>query len=192
MDVTNKILQLEGDLRQLIKRWDRFFVGDLRVPPVQEKDLLGRRIRMLSEQHTQRSSDIFRLQQLQHRFMAYATNWQRMLKEQEEGIRRYVPGRRRPSIPVQPPKSPEKAVEELSANDSAPTSVDEGETRSLFDRWKLAKEGLGQDVKMDRALFDRQIADQRRRLEKKMGHPVEFEVSVGDGRVKLSVRKTVS
>ncbi len=188
MNVTAKIIQLENDLQHLIKRWDRFFVGDLKVPPIQEKDLLGRRLRLIADQQPRRSADVFRLTQLQHRFMAYRTNWERMLREREEGIRRYVPGRANQAL--ERDLQPKAAAGPLPANDMTSASVQDNEGHDLYDCWKIARTGLGHDVTIDRDAFEKQIEQQRLQIEKKLGCPVEFEVRVGDGRVKLVARRS--
>jgi hypothetical protein len=183
MRLSARIEVLESEMRQLIKLWERFFAGDIRIPPSQEKDRLGRRLRALAEGRPLRAGESFRLTQLQHRFMSYATNWERMLREREEGVRRWVPGGRER---VQPDRAGAAAA---TANAGAAATVDIDGRPSLFDSWRRAKEGLGHKVAIDRAAFERQIERQRQALEHKTGHPVEFEVKVDDGRVKLAVRR---
>lgn len=184
MEMSSKIARLEADLKTLITRWDRFFAGDLRVPPVNEKQILGRRIRGLGESQTPiRSADRFRLEQLQHRFMSYVMNWERMLREQEEGVRRYVPGGRPNPVPS---PGAEESPERGNAED--PATVQTGES-DLFDRWCAAKVSVGEDVKMDRQAFENQITSQREKIEGRMGATVVFDVSVVDGNVKLTAKR---
>ena len=186
MDLSSTIPGLEGDLRTLITRWDRFFAGELRVPPNREKEILGRRLRALSEKSSgEPSGDRFRLDQLQHRFMTYAVNWERLLREREEGVRRFIPGKKKEAgVPVSPgPQSP-------APNARPVASVDLDDTGDLFDRWCSVKAGIGQDVKIDRQAFEAQIDRQRRDIEARMGSKVEFEVTVADGKVKVTARRT--
>ncbi len=187
MDVSAKILKLETDLRQLIKRWDRFFAGDLVVPPSSERELMGRQLRMLADRQPHRSADVFRLKQLQYRYMAYSANWERMLREREEGVRRYVPGR--PGQASQMGRSPHASVDRPPANEPPSASVKDNGAPDLYDLWTKARKGLGHEVKTDRATFEGQIEQQRQQIERKLGHSVKFEVRVGDGRVKLVVRR---
>ncbi|MCD4748781.1 MAG: hypothetical protein K8R59_05345 [Thermoanaerobaculales bacterium] len=183
MEGANRIIQLENNLRELITRWERYFGGDLKLPPLREKEILSRRLRLLSEHGPQRSADRFRLDQLQHRFMTYAMNWERMLREREEGIRRFVPGRK-------PTKEPVAVGEKQNPANTLPgRSVDESGAEALFVRWKEAKEKIGEEVRVDQKTFGTQIDDQRRQLEEKIGRPVEFDVKVEDGKVKLTARR---
>jgi hypothetical protein len=182
MDVTARITGLDGELRQLITKWDRFFSGDIRVPPLTERDELGRRLRVLSEhQSVQRVADRYRLEQLQHRFMAYSANWERLLREREEGFRRGAYGR---TAPVG-----SSGLSGSQPNASRAASVDQRRQDDLFDRWSAAKRGLSQDIRVDQAAFEAQIENQRRQLEKKLGAPVVFDVKVEDDKVKLTARR---
>ncbi len=182
MNISSKINGLEGDLRTLITRWDRFFAGELKVPPFREKEILGRRLREILEgSGTARAGDRFRLDQLQHRFMSYSMNWQRLLREREEGIRRFVPGRK--------DGAGSSGLQEVRTNRSAPTFVDSVDTCDLFERWCRAKTEIGQDVKINRQTFEAQISRQRRDIEKRMDSTVVMDISVAEGRVKLVARR---
>jgi hypothetical protein len=185
MDVSSKINGLEGDLRTLITRWDRFFAGELKMPPTREKEILGQRLRALADTpEGAHSGDHFRLEQLQHRFMSYAMNWQRLLREREEGVRRFVPGQQ---DGVSHAVSP--ARQEVMANTPPPASVDHVDTDDLFERWCSAKAETGHEVKINRQAFEAQINRQRQDIEKRMDSTVMMDVTVADGKVKLTARR---
>jgi len=179
MDLERKIQTLERDLREQVKNWERFFSGGLRVPPVVERTRLAQRLRTLAEQTFHRRADQFRVEQLQHRFMSYSQNWERMLRDREEG--RLAPGDGMSSPGTRP------HVEEI--NGPTVTSVDSSGRGSLYDRYVAAKRQLGLDVRMGRSDFDRQLDRQREQLQEKLGRQVQFEVRVEDGKVKLAARK---
>lgn len=179
MDLEQKIQMLERDLRELVKNWERFFSGGLRVPPEVERTRFAQRLRTLAEQTFNRRADQFRVEQLQHRFMSYSQNWERMLRDREEGR---IP---RGSGLASPNTHPH--IEET--NGPTVTSVDQAGRGSLYDRYVEAKQQLGLDVRMGRADFDRQLDRQREQLQKKLGRQVQFEVRVEDGKVKLAARK---
>jgi hypothetical protein len=145
------------------------------VPPQPVQERIARRLRLLAENPPQRRADQFRLEQLQHRFATYSQNWERMLREREEG---------RSRIPV-------GAVSESPSAGNAPSvrSVDPGESGSLYERYVAAKREHGQEVQVDQGAFEEQLASERRKLEDKLGHPVRFNVLVQGGRVKLAARK---
>ena len=168
---------LEKEFKDLTTLWDRFFGGDIRVPPVRARDHLQRRLRLLTERPgVARRSDSFRLEQLQHRFMTYNQNWVRLLREREEGRSQSGrPVRGQGQIPPPPNARPPASVKSAS--------------ESLFERFSDAKAGLGQKMGMDREAFENKIKAQRTAIEAKLGTSVRFDVLVEDGRVKLAAKK---
>lgn len=185
MEVTTKITQFEGELRELITKWDRFFSGDIRLPPTTERDNLNRRLRALGEhQSVQGVSDRFRLEQIQHRFMAYSANWERLLREREEGVRRGVVGQAARSELSRIGGSPAS-----DTNASPAASVNEDGAGDLFARWSAAKGKLNQEIRVKQSAFEAQIESQRQQLQKKLGTPVVFDVKVDDDKVKLIARR---
>ncbi len=182
MDLEQKIQMLERDLREQVKNWERYFSGGLRVPPVIERTRFAQRLRTLAEQTFNRRADQFRVEQLQHRFMSYSQNWERMLRDREEG--RLAKGEGTSSSRTHP------QIEETNA--PTLTSVDSSERGSLYDRYVAAKQQLGLGVRMERSEFDQQLERRRLQLEQEHGRPYQFEVRVEDGKVKLAARKVRS
>jgi hypothetical protein len=103
-------------------------------------------------------------------------NWERMLREREEG--RSVVG---------PAVVPARPAENLNA--TPPAAVNPERELSLFERYCAAKALQGHDVSVDRKSFDEQIEQQRQRIEARLGQPVRFEVQVDDGNVRVVARK---
>ncbi len=181
MTAADPIALVERALTELIRDWERFFAGDLRVPPHDRHERLERRLRNLSQHPPRRRADQFRLEQLQHRFMAYAMNWERMLREREEGR-----GRPAAAVPARPPSA------ETPANGPGSGSVDLGESGALYDRYVAAKRDQGLEVQVNREAFEAQLASERSKLEARLGQKVRFDVLVEDGKVKLAARKVRS
>ncbi len=175
MEVMEQITILEKVLQDHIRKWERFFSGVDKVPPEIERTRIGRRIRMLSEKTVNRRAEQFRIEQLQHRFMTYSQNWERMLRLREEG--RSAQGHTNPELRSPPPDR------------SPPPSVHEETADSLFDRYVVARSQQGLAVSVDRGTFDEQIAVQRQRIEERLGRKVRFEVRVEDGNVRVVARK---
>lgn len=176
MELTEQIAILERALKEHIRKWEMFFSGVDKIPPMTEKERIARRLRLLSEETIHRRAEQFRIEQLQHRFMTYSQNWERMLREREEGRTANVhtnPELRRP----------------VAANVSRGPSVDETEGDGLFDRYCAAKGEHGHSVTVDRATFDQQIAVQRQKIEERLGTKVRFQVRVEDGNVRVVARK---
>ncbi len=180
MRLGEQVAVLENEFRDLARLWDRFFGGDIKVPPVRERDHLKNRLRLLVDRPgVARRADTFRLEQLQHRFMTYYQNWERMLREREEGRSRSG----RPVIGLRPIPMP---------NVPPPASVEGHSSESLFDRFSDARAGLGQKMGMNREAFEKKIMAQKKALEDKLGTSVRFDILVEDGRVKLAAKKLKS
>jgi hypothetical protein len=176
MELIEKIAILERALQEHIRKWERYFSGVDRVPPEDEKKRINRRIRKLAEQTVNRRAEQFRIEQLQHRFMTYSQNWERMLREREEG--RAV----QPHTDAELRRSP-------AANAAGAGSVDKTEEGSLFDRYRTAKAERGLDVGVDRETFDRQIDEQRKKIEERLGRKVRFDVQIEGDKVRVVAKK---
>ena len=176
MELIEKITVVERALQEHIRKWERFFSGFEKVPPEIDRARINRRIRLLSEETVHRRAEQFRIEQLQHRFATYSQNWERMLRQREEGR----------SASVQSGPEPHRPA---AANVSPGPSVDETEGNALFDRYCTAKGEHGHNVAVDRATFDDQIAAQKRKIEERLGTKVRFQVRVEDGNVRVVARK---
>ena len=176
MELIEEIAMLEGMLQRHIRKWEMYFSGVDRVPPQDERERINRRIRLLAEQTVNRRAEQFRIEQLQHRFMTYSQNWERLLREREEG-------RSAQSHADHERRRPE------AANDTATSSVDKAEESSLFDRYRTAKSERGLDIGVDRKTFDQQIAEQRKNIEERLGRKVVFDVQIENDKVRIVARK---
>jgi len=179
MELIEQISFLERAVNEHIKEWERFFSGISKVPPMSQRDRIARRVRMLTEQTVNRRAEQFRIEQLQHRFMSYSQNWERMLREREEG-RGLQPQVEGAMVTPRP----------ADANASSTASVDEGGEKALFDRYLAAKSEQGLEVRVDRETFAEQISQQRKKIEERLGRKVRFEVQVEDGKVRVVARKS--
>jgi hypothetical protein len=175
MELTEQITVLERALQEHIRKWDMFFSGVEKIPPQDERERITRRLRFLSEQTVNRRAEQFRIEALQHRFMTYSMNWERMLREREEGRK------------IQPHTNPE--LRAAAANVPPPAPVEGGEGDSLFDRYCTAKAEHGIDVGVDRKTFDEQIAAQKKKIEERLGRKVRFELRVEGDQVRVVAKK---
>lgn len=176
MELIEQIAIIERALQEHIRKWEMFFSGVEKLPPQTDRDRIGRRIRLLSEQTVNRRAEQFRIEQLQHRFTTYSQNWERMLRAREEG--RIAKGQTNPEL-----RRP------VAANVPRGASVDETGGGDLFDRYRQAKGEHGHDVGVDRETFEKQIAVQKQKIEERLGKKVRFQVRVEDGNVRVVARK---
>ncbi len=176
MELIEEIAMLEGMLQRHIRKWEMYFSGVERVPPQDERERINRRIRLLAEQTVNRRAEQFRIEQLQHRFMTYSQNWERLLREREEGRSAQS-------------HADHEILRPETANDTATSSVEKTEESSLFDRYQTAKSERGLDVGVDRKTFDQQIAEQREKIEERLGRKVVFDVQIENDKVRVVARK---
>jgi hypothetical protein len=176
MELIEQITILERALQEHIRKWERYFSGVDRVPPQDEKERINRRIRRLAEQTVNRRAEQFRIEQLQHRFMTYSQNWERMLREREEGRA------------VQP-HTDHELRQPAATNAPAAAAVDRTDESSLFDRYRSAKKERGLDVGVDRETFEKQITEQRRKIEERLGRRVRFDVQIEGDKVRVVAKK---
>ena len=176
MELIEQIAMLEGVLQKHIRKWEMYFSGVERVPPQDERERINRRIRLLAEQTVNRRAEQFRIEQLQHRFMTYSQNWERMLREREEGR-------------AAKPHTDHELRRSAAANGTGKGSVDKAEESSLFDRYRAAKSERGLDIGVDRKTFDQQIAEQRKKIEERLGRKVRFDVQIENDKVRVVARK---
>ncbi len=172
MDEAKKLQILTQQVDRLILDWERFFAGERKTPPQNERQLIARRLRRLGEAGFRTHANQFRLEQLQQRFMTYSALWERQLRMREEG--------RRAGAPVQP------AGARPNAGGAKPVQGGEDGAQRLYEQYCAAKRSLGEDVRLDRESFAARLEKQKAALEKRLGKAVSFDVVVRDGKVKLA------
>jgi hypothetical protein len=176
MELIEQITIVERALQEHIRKWERYFSGVDRVPPQEEKERINRRIRMLAEKTVNRRAEQFRIEQLQHRFMTYSVNWERMLREREEGR-------------AAQPHTDHELRRSKAPNTASTRSVDTSDDDALFDRYRTAKTERGIDVGVDRETFNQQIAEQRKKIEQRLGRKVRFDVQIEGDKVRVVAKK---
>lgn len=77
--------ELEVRMRQLRTLYEKYFVGNERLPPTQERRDVFRMIRELDNLHVQNTAQKFRLRSLIQRFNSYKAYWSRVERQIEEG-----------------------------------------------------------------------------------------------------------
>lgn len=176
----NEIAVLERGLKALQVEYERFYIGELKVPPVDTRRRIEDLLKRMAGENVERAAERFRLQNVQGRFQSMTELWEKRLVAREEG--RAGEGRS--------PKRPRAASAGARSDAGAPTSVKAGERKSLmplFERFCEARRALGEDVSRLRyerfeELFRRQAAEIRKATGAKR---LVFEVQTVDGRVRL-------
>jgi hypothetical protein len=156
--------------------YERFFAGDLKLPPLETRRRLEEKLKSLGNGEIERAADRFRLQTIESRYNSLRELWEKRLKAREEGIR--LRGR------------VEAAAAEAALNAAAASPVKpvkRVDMTPLFQRYVSAREALGEDVgKLKYERFEELVRKQAEEIRKKTGcKRLLFEVQTVDGRVRL-------
>ena len=176
----NEIAVLERGLKALHVEYERFYIGEVKVPPVDTRRRIEDLLKRMAGANVERAAERFRLQNVQSRFQSMTELWEKRLLAREEG---------RPGL-GRPPRWSPAAPAGTRSDAEASMSVTRRERKSLmplFERFCEARRALGEDVsrlRYDRfeELLRRQAAEIRKATGAKR---LVFEVQTVDGRVRL-------
>jgi hypothetical protein len=173
---------LDKSIASLKLDYERFFSGDLKVPPLPARKSVEQVLRRVGNVSLDKAEERFRLQALQSRFTALSELWERRLVAREEGRARV-----RPPIRVQ---SGERAAPAPSRDARASASVkgsSRSDLRSLFDRYCAARTAVGEDasrLRYDR--FEELVKKQAAEIRRATGATrLAFDVQTRGGKVRL-------
>jgi hypothetical protein len=173
---------LEKSITALRLDYERFFSGDVKVPPLPARKSVEQVLRRIGNAPVEKVADRFRLQALQSRFTTLSDLWEKRLLAREEGR---GPVRLAPRARLVEPGAPPPA-----GDASAPGSVKgsgRGDLRSLFERYCAARAAAGEDVsrlRYDR--FEELVKKQAVEIRKTTGATrLAFDVQTRDGKVRL-------
>jgi hypothetical protein len=179
--IENELAVLERGLTALRVEYERFFIGDLKKPPVQTRKRIEDLFRRLEDIHVDRAAERFRLQNLQGRFSSLTELWEKRLLQREQG--KPVPGRAAPS-----PREAATPADLRDAEASASVSrKGRADLMPIFERFCDARRALGEDVsRLKYERFEELLKKQAAEIRKATGASrLVFEVLTVEGRVRL-------
>jgi hypothetical protein len=173
---------LEKSITALKLDYERFFSGDVKVPPLPARKSVEQVLRHIGNAPVEKVADRFRFQALQSRFTALSDLWEKRLLAREEG--------RGPVRLAARARLPEPGATRPAGDAPAPGSVKgsgRSDIRSLFDRYCAARAAAGEDVsrlRYDR--FEALVKKQATEIRKATGATrLAFDVQTRDGKVRL-------
>ena len=173
---------LEKSITALKLDYERFFSGDVKVPPLPARKSVEQVLRHIGNAPVEKVGDRFRLQALQSRFTALSDLWEKRLLAREEG--------RGPVRLASRARLSEPGTTSPARDAPAPGSVKgsgRSDIRSLFDRYCAARAAAGEDVsrlRYDR--FEALVKKQATEIRKATGATrLAFDVQTRDGKVRL-------
>ncbi|HEX7616555.1 MAG TPA: MXAN_5187 C-terminal domain-containing protein [Thermoanaerobaculia bacterium] len=173
---------LEKSITALKLDYERFFSGDVRVPPLPARKSVEKVLRRIGNAPVEKVAERFRLQAIQSRFTTLSDLWEKRILAREEG--------RGPVRLAARPRPLEPGASSPVGDASSPGSVKgsgRGDLRSLFDRYCAARVAAGEDasrLRYDR--FEELVKKQAAEIRKATGATrLAFDVQTRDGKVRL-------
>jgi len=185
--------KLEEDIRRVKNKYDQFFAGIQKVPPMQERRNIEIYIYELGKQKMRENARRFRFNQLLSRYNQYRELWGRKIREREEGPLDY---RRRAAAlsEPEPPRTKSRAVAAVTSPKADPyvklaAGSNGEEMKRLYAEIEREHQKLG---KLPTITYDqlRQMVEKQSELVRSKYHVdvVGFRVDVVDGKVKLKAK----
>jgi hypothetical protein len=184
VSIDSELAALDRRLTSLRIDYERFFAGDLKVPPLAARRELEQFLRRLGNEELERASDRFRLQGMESRYNALRELWEKRLLARELG--RSLSGR--PAAPEPPREAAPAAGAPVDAAGPADVKPKRRVDFSpLFDRYCQARRALGEDVtKLRYEKFEELVLRQAEEIRRKTGSKkLVFEIQTHEGKVRL-------
>jgi hypothetical protein len=186
--------RLETAIRQLQVKWDLFFAGAEKKPPLDTQAQVEQLIRRYANQEIRNNGERFRYQGLTARFTTFSELWQKRLRAREEGKVFGMHGLRAEKLP--PPPPPRELPHEHHPAPAAPAEFrvadarrDTDSIRSLYERFVTEKARTGDSAAPAFESFRQLIAKQADRIRAEKGaQAVDFRLETKDGKVSLKAR----
>ena len=184
--------KLEEDIRKLKNKYDQFFTGISKMPPMHERRMLEVFIFEIGKQKMRENARRFRYNQLLSRYNQYREMWGRKMREREEGPLDF----RRRKAALDEPSAPPKQSAPLRVTSRSPESYvklapgSNGEAiRDLYNQIEKEHRKLGKNPNLTfeqlRSMVEKQSEQVRERYNVDV---VGFRVDVVDGKVKLKAK----
>jgi hypothetical protein len=184
--------RLDVSIRQLQVKWDLFFNGQEKKPPVDVQSKVEALIKQYANAEIRNSGDRFRYQSLSTRYSTFSELWQKKLRAREEGKPFGVHGLRAEQMP--PPRSPALPPPGAAAPPPGEIRVsdplrDTAAVRALYERFVEERKRAGETRAPVFENFRDLIKQQTERIRAEKGaQAVDFRLETRDGKVSLKAR----
>jgi hypothetical protein len=192
---------LEEAIRKVKNKYDQFFSGIQKVPPMHERRMLEVLIHEIGKQKMRENTRRFRYNTLLSRYNQYREMWGRKMREREEGpldFRRRAAALAEPSAepfapPPPPAEKPRQAARVTSANGESYVKVAQGtngdEVRKLYDQLQQEHSKLGKSSPISLEQLSQMVEKQSEVVRTLYNvNAVAFRVETVDGKVKLKAK----
>jgi len=187
--------RLDVSIRQLHAKWDQFFAGAEKKPPIELQAEVDALVKRYANTEIRNSGDRFRYQSLTARLTTFSELWQKRLRAREEGKAFGMHGLRAEQLTPSPPAAAAPMPRHVELPPDRPPSFrvgsgrDDAAIRALYDRFAEERRRTGEGAPPPFAAFQQLIAQQTDRLRsEKSVAAVDFRLETKDGKVGLKVR----
>jgi hypothetical protein len=190
--------KLEDDIRKLKNKYDQFFAGIQKVPPMTERRNVEGFIHEMNKQKMRDNTRRFRFSQLTTRYNQYREMWGRKMREREEGPIEF--NRRKAALEAPLPERempstahPRSAVSETSNGGQTYVKVAPGtngqEVQQLYERIQSEQLKLGKPSNLTFEQLRDMVQKQSEMVRTRYNvSAVAFRVETVDGKVKLKAK----
>jgi polyhydroxyalkanoate synthesis regulator phasin len=191
-----EIDRLEEDIRKLKNKYDQFFSGFQKVPPMMDRKNVEISIYEIGKQKMRDNARRFRYNTLLSRYNQYREMWGRKMREREEGpldFRRRAAALAEPSTPPPAETPAASAPRVTSSNGESYVKVAPGtngdEVRKLYDQLQQEHSKLGKSSPISLEQLTDMVAKQSEVVRSRYNvSAVAFRVETVDGKVKLKAK----
>jgi len=174
--IEQELNRIEASIRLIDQNYEKYFAGIERRPPEKMRDELGLELRRLANRYIPQTDLRYRYQMLATRFHSYCGNWERLMKQIEEG--KFV-----------------RKLQQLRGGGVAPVASrnEENATPIQSEAERISAEIAAISGRApDRQKIATLLAEQRAQLSSRFaGRDIEFVVTCEDGKPKLKARPKV-
>lgn len=188
MPLSDDLDRLNSSIRQLQVKWDMYFSGVEKLPPVQAQAQVEKLIRQYAFSEIPNNTERFRYQTLTARYNTFNELWQKRLRAREEGKAFGVHGLKADAVPPAAPPGSAGAPRPSGEYRVGDMNRDDGAVRALYEQFVEARQRTGEGspaYDSFRELIGRQTA---KILGGKGDAAVQFRLDTKDGRVALKAK----
>jgi hypothetical protein len=186
--------KLEEDIRKVKNKYDQFFSGIQKMPPMTERRAVDVFIHEMNKQKMRDNARRFRFNQLVSRWNQYRELWGRRMREREEGPLEFKRRQAALNAPSEPPARQSASQSRVTSGDAETyVKVAQGtngeEVRQLFEQIQRENSRLGKANSVTFEQLSAMVQKQSEMVRARYNvNAVAFRVETVDGKVKLKAK----
>jgi hypothetical protein len=193
MPLSDDLDRLDVQIRQLQTKWDMFFSGVEKKPPVELRSQVEKLIRQYAFSEIRNNTERFRYQTLTARYSTFNELWQKRLRAREEGKTFGVHGLRADALPPPPPPGAAAPAASRAARGGGEYRIGDPErdaaaVRARYDQYVSERRRTGEGGAPAFDSFRQLIGQQTAKILGKGARAVDFRLDTRGGKVSLKAK----